>query len=292
MFKYIVSYSCCSSHLPQYGSWYTSHAATQALDVAFELSVSTINMSGTAFSDTEPASEMLKEMAISPFSEAAKAMRIILTRSPGHFTALHAISSLGCKFKTFLSCPGNLSISDTLTQSISGAWETTYIACNRGMLTIEDREEICKGVCSVVASFPKSQREKPYHAFALPVVECLHAMTKEADSAKLTSDGKIAAIIPRLADEVRLLSTMVKSFTAAVHKNSKQMHFGQNGSDESALQPSVGLLKKLWPCLSHIATNYTADKVSSLLGHPGQQNDECANFVSFFSIFLSHWVTY
>jgi hypothetical protein len=149
-----------------------------------------------------------------------------------------------------------------LTFSDSGAWETTYIACNRGMLTIEDREEICKGICSVVASFPGNQREKPYHAFALPVVECLHAMTKEADSVKNSPDGNIAAIIPRLADEVRLLSTMVKSFTAVVHKNSKQMHTDQNGSDLSALQPSVGLLKKLWPCLTHIATNYTAGRVS------------------------------
>jgi hypothetical protein len=130
------------------------------------------------------------------------------------------------------------------------------------MLTIEDREEICKGICSVVASFPGSQREKPYHAFALPVVECLHAMTKEADSAKNNPSGNIAAIIPRLADEVRLLATMVKSFTTVVHKNSTQMHMDQNGSDQSALQPSVGLLKKLWPCLTHIATNYAADRVS------------------------------
>jgi hypothetical protein len=57
-------------------------------------------MSGTAFSDKEPASEMLKEMAISPFSEAAKAVRILLTRSPNHFTAAHTISSLGRKFET------------------------------------------------------------------------------------------------------------------------------------------------------------------------------------------------
>lgn len=130
------------------------------------------------------------------------------------------------------------------------------------MLTVEDREEICKGICSVVASFPENQREKPYHAFALPVVECLHAMTKEADSANSNSGGNIAAIIPRLADEVRLLATMVKSFTTVVHKNSTHMHTDQNGSDQSSLQPSVGLLKKLWPCLTHIATNYTADRVS------------------------------
>ncbi len=67
------------------------------LEVAFELSVSTVKMAGTAFSDAEPASDMLKEMDVSPFSEAAKALRIILTRSPAHFTTPGAVSLLGCK---------------------------------------------------------------------------------------------------------------------------------------------------------------------------------------------------
>jgi hypothetical protein len=67
------------------------------LEVAFELSVSTVKMAGTAFSDTEPASDMLKEMEVSPFSEAAKALRIILTRSPANFTTPGAVLLLGCK---------------------------------------------------------------------------------------------------------------------------------------------------------------------------------------------------
>jgi hypothetical protein len=82
----------------QYGSWFTSQPSTRALEVAFELSLSTIKMSETAFSDDEPASDILKEMECSPFSEAAKAVRIILTRSPGNFTGSQAIATLGCKF--------------------------------------------------------------------------------------------------------------------------------------------------------------------------------------------------
>jgi hypothetical protein len=139
------------------------------------------------------------------------------------------------------------------------------------MLTIEDREEICKGICAVVDAFPENQRDKPYHAFALPVVECLHAMTKEADDARNSTDGKFAAVIPRLADEVRLLSTMVKSFAMTVQKGDTDM---QNGARISSLAPSVGLLKKLWPCLAHISSNYASDQVRATVKEKGL-NSQC-----------------
>jgi hypothetical protein len=143
----------------------------------------------------------------------------------------------------------------------AAAWETTYIACNRGMLSIEDREEICKGICAVVAAFPENQREKPYHAFALPVVQCVHMMTKEADATRNAGNGKFAAVISRLADEIRLLSTMVKAFAMAVRKVDVKM---QNAAPNNAQAPSVGLLKELWPCLTHISTNYASHQVCTL----------------------------
>jgi len=229
--------------LGMYGSWYTMVASPQALDVAFELSVSTINMSGTAFSDQEPASEMLKEMAVTPFSEAAKATRILLTRSPLHFTSQHKITLLG------------------------SAWETSYIASNRGMLKIEDREDICKGICSVVASLPVSKQEISYHAFAIPIVECLNTMTKQADTARQYEIAKLASVMPRLADELRLLSTMVKSFSVALDKVNTKSEVNKSIPISCEIQPSIGLLAKLWPCLSHIASNYSLDKhISESLG--------------------------
>ena len=134
------------------------------------------------------------------------------------------------------------------------------------MLSIEDREEICKGICAVVAAFPENQREKPYHAFALPVVQCVHMMTKEADATRNTGDGKFAAVISRLADEIRLLSTMVKAFTMAVRKvDVKMQNEVPTKVPSNALAPSVGLLKELWPCLTHISTNYASHQVRALL---------------------------
>ena len=116
------------------------------------------------------------------------------------------------------------------------------------------------GICAVVAAFPEDQRGKSYHAFALPVVQCVHMMTKEADDARKACDRKLTAVIPRLADELRLLSTMVNAFTTAVTKGDTKV---RNGALRSTNMPSLILLKELWPCLNHIATNYASHQVSS-----------------------------
>lgn len=135
----------------------------------------------------------------------------------------------------------------------------TFTASNRGRLAIEDREEICKGICSLVAALPLELRAKPYHAFALPVVERLHSMTKHVDGFRDTADGEFKIVIPKLADEIRLLSTMVHSFAGKVQRDCS------GNIDDSALTPSVDLLKKLWPCLTHIASVYSTDKVRNLI---------------------------
>lgn len=129
------------------------------------------------------------------------------------------------------------------------------------MLTIEDREELCNGICSVVASLADDEREKSYHAFAMPVVECLHTLTKQADAAKDQGVGRLTPIIPKLADELRLLSTMVKSFSSALAKASIGNTSKHDSPSSFTMQASVELLKKLWPCLSHIAASFSSDKV-------------------------------
>ena len=114
------------------------------------------------------------------------------------------------------------------------------------------------GICAVVVAFPESQREKPYHAFALPVVQCVHMLTKEADDARSVNDEKLSAVISRLAEEIRLLSTMVSAFTAAARKIDSEM---ENGKLGRTVMPSLMLLKELWPCLTHTSTNYASDQV-------------------------------
>jgi hypothetical protein len=81
-------------------------------------------------------------------------------------------------------------------------------------------------------------------------------MTKEADDAR-------KGVIPRLADELRLLSTMVNAFTTAVSKGDTKV---QNGALRSTTMPSLILLKELWPCLNHIATKYASHQQVSSAG--------------------------
>ena len=61
------------------------------------------------------------------------------------------------------------------------------------MLTIEDREEICMGICAV-AAFPDNQCGKFFRAFELPpIVQCVHRMFQEADDARNVGDQKLAS---------------------------------------------------------------------------------------------------
>jgi hypothetical protein len=126
------------------------------------------------------------------------------------------------------------------------------------MLTIEDREEICKGICEVIFAYPKSQRTQPLSAFAIPIINCLHVMTREADSLKSESDIKFNAQIPRLADEIRLLSTIMQTFTTTARKDSTVSH---GSGTSSFITPAVGILRQLWPCLTHISTHYASNEV-------------------------------
>jgi hypothetical protein len=84
-------------------------------------------------------------------------------------------------------------------------------------------------------------------------------MTNHVDGLRDTANGEFKIVIPKLADEIRLLSTMVHSFAGKVQRECS------SNIDDSALTPSVDLLKKLWPCLTHIASVYSTDKVRNLL---------------------------
>ena len=57
---------------------------------------------------------------------------------------------------------------------ITGGWEASYAASNRaGILTCEDRQELCIGICHVLASLPDNQRSKSLLALAMPSLDCI-----------------------------------------------------------------------------------------------------------------------
>ena len=61
-------------------------------------------MAGTAFAPGEPAQDILREMSSSPFSEAAEALRIMLSRKPKHFVSQQALSALGGTYRIDQCC--------------------------------------------------------------------------------------------------------------------------------------------------------------------------------------------
>jgi hypothetical protein len=90
----------CLFLLSQYGWWYARDGNETSLGIAADLALSTFTMAGTAFAPGEPARDMLSEMSSTPFSEAAEALRIILSRKSKYFVSHEAMSALGGEFQT------------------------------------------------------------------------------------------------------------------------------------------------------------------------------------------------
>ena len=68
------------------------------MEVATELSLSTIQMAETAFPAGEPANEILREMSVSPFTEAAKALHALIILDTTSMRSPQSITVLGGKF--------------------------------------------------------------------------------------------------------------------------------------------------------------------------------------------------
>ena len=68
------------------------------MDVVGELCLSTIQMAQSAFPRGEPAHAILKEMTESPFTEAVKAMDVLVRTDPSCFATGPGMTALGGEF--------------------------------------------------------------------------------------------------------------------------------------------------------------------------------------------------
>ena len=64
------------------------------LDIAANLSLGIFETTSTAFKGDPFAQDIIESMSISPFTEAAIAIRCVLSRSPKHFTSPKALAAL------------------------------------------------------------------------------------------------------------------------------------------------------------------------------------------------------
>jgi hypothetical protein len=79
---------------------------------------------------------------------------------------------------------------------------------NGTQIAIEDRETLCRGLCVVIASLPAEQLDSALHKLAQPIISCLNVTAKEAES----YSNHRASILQRVANEIRLLASVVKHF--------------------------------------------------------------------------------
>lgn len=141
------------------------------------------------------------------------------------------------------------------------------MASNRvGAVTIDAREALCEGVCWVFASLPSSHRERPLQIFFILTIECLQAMTKMADESVASLQGNdqhyLDAILVRVANEIRILSTMVRTYSWVTSETSNKQHQIKSrppvGEGEV---PYLTVLRQAWPSISHIAETFNKNEV-------------------------------
>jgi hypothetical protein len=140
-------------------------------------------------------------------------------------------------------------------------WDVSNIATG---VTMEGRLAFCSGLCHVLAVMPDMKGISAFETFASKPLDRLDRMVNQALSSRDANDFSRALLC--IGNEIRVLSTMARSFTNA------KSSFSANGyitCDMSlATRPSISvnvldIIGKGWPNISHIAAHWSADKVSA-----------------------------
>jgi len=193
------------------------------LDKAAELALTAFNTTSSSdYTRNEAVKDLIDVMVISPVAEAATALRNILTRSPGRFATPEALAAL------------------------ESGWTASYESANSGEenIKVEDRGALCSGLCRVLAALPSDQWVSSLTALATPTIQCLEAASKKAEELA-GKDAELFPILDRMADEIKLLSVMVRTFRSAAGKSES------SGNDPNPAL--IAILHRAWPCLSHVS---------------------------------------
>ena len=106
----------------------------------------------------------------------------------------------------------------------------------------------------MIVSLPSDTWKISLNSLAEPIINCLSAVTKEADQSttpNLDARARQNSIMIRLSNEISLLAAVVRFFIEAcgsknVPDESKEAIISNH---RSAL---VSLLQKSWPCITHM----------------------------------------
>lgn len=142
------------------------------LDSAADLSLRSFKLASTAFRDNKQTKNIMDKMSVSPFAEAAIALRNILSRKPSHFTTSHALTALAGAWESAYC-------DSSTTPSKSSLEEKTPV------YRVEDRKAISSGICRVLASLPSEQWVASLIALSRPTIENLEIAIRKADDLML-----------------------------------------------------------------------------------------------------------
>lgn len=225
----------------KYANWLSKTPSDGVLEASAALALTSFNRATTTFLET---SENLNELMVSPFTEAATALRNILNRSPEHFATPEALLAL------------------------ENGWKSVY-ATPEAMRNIglDDKKALCGGISKVLAVLPPEKWSTSLSVLASPTMQCIKNVTNIADgsiSVGNNSDNttKECEIISRMSEEICVLATILRTFYYATLKKIKAGDVAKDSGN-----PILPVLRSVWPCLTHIAQKYSSNEnISFALG--------------------------
>jgi hypothetical protein len=131
----------------------------------------------------------------------------------------------------------------------------SYRLSNRPeLLSIEDREGLCEGICCVADSLPSPNNNRLRLALSLPTLDCLDQMVKMANDTVSaghsgTNGSTLASILLRVAHEIRVLTVLATKPTKGPEEKT---------SDNST---RLEILKRSWVSISRAAEAFNDDEV-------------------------------
>jgi hypothetical protein len=141
--------------------------------------------------------------------------------------------------------------------SLAAVWKESYAARSRNdTISADVIIPLSIGICHVLASLPENQRVQSFQALASPSLSHLERMSAVA---KTNHAPHLALALSQIADEIRILATLTKTFTNATTSDGESM---ESGSHRPVQEPVLAIIQKGWPFVVSTAAKFCHDEVS------------------------------
>lgn len=209
--------------------------------------------------------EILSECEISPIVEAAVSIQEVLCMYPETFITDEAMAFLTGTTQLCMILPP--STAPALTQVLNpllyaGLWEATYAARSRNEpVDVDAVIALSIGICHVLAALPEGRRVQSFQGLVAPSLQQLERMSSAAKS----HPSHLPSAIVQLADEIRILATVSKTFANATSSDGDAMESGCDTSPDRHVpvqEPVLAIVQKGWPIVVSTANDFCDNDVS------------------------------